>query len=480
MTSHNRRQFLSTTLAGGAGLLLCCGRDEPAAPRPPNIIFILADDLGYGDLGCYGQKQIRTPNLDRMAAEGMRFTEAYAGCTVCAPSRSVLMTGLHMGHTSVRSNPGGVPLLPEDVTVAELLKEAGYAAGCFGKWGLGDIGTEGVPWKQGFDEFFGYLHQAHAHYYYPRFLYKNDQEYPLPGNEGDGRGTYSHDVIAEQALDFIRRHKDGPFFCYVPFTIPHLELLVPEDSMAEYRGQFPEPREYRDRRDHYARQPEPRTALAAMITRMDRDVGRILGLVQELGLDDDTVIFFSSDNGAASPLWKDDYFHSTGGLRGHKQNFYEGGIRVPLIVRWPGKIAPGTTSSHPCVFYDFLPTALELAGRPVPPHTDGISIVPTLLGRGEQKAHEFLYWELPRYDSKTGEFRKEIPRQAVRMGDWKAVRPEPDGALELYNLKTDPGETTNVAASNPEVMARIDEFLKRARYEPRPQTEPPHPWWEHK
>ncbi len=479
MPTSDRRGFL-TTLLGGTITPLATSRlaaSQPAARRP-NIVFIMADDLGYGDLGSYGQKRFRTPHLDRLASEGMRFTEAYSGCTVCAPSRSVLMTGYHMGHTSVRSNPGGVPLLPEDVTVAELLREAGYATGAFGKWGLGDIGTEGVPWKQGFDEFFGYLHQVHAHFFYPPYLYKNEKQYPLAGNGVGQRTTYSHDVIADHTLDFIRRNRNNPFFCYVPFTIPHLELLVPEDSMAEYRGQFPEPQPYVDRNNHYARQEEPRTALAGMITRMDRDVGRIMALLKELGLDDNTIVFFTSDNGAASPLWKDGYFQSTAGLRGHKQNFYEGGIRVPSIARWPGRIPANSTSDLPWGFWDFLPTATELAGVATPKGIDGMSIVPTLLrsGRG-QRRHEFMYWELPRHDAKTGLFRKEVPMQAVRMGHWKAVRPAPDGALELYNLKDDPGETTDVSARQPAVMARIEAYLKTARTEPRPQTHPDHPWY---
>lgn len=472
MSLLHRRQFLASSAAGFATLASSCRRAR--SDGPPNIILIMADDLGYGDLGCYGQKRIRTPSIDRMAAEGMRFRHAYAGCTVCAPSRSVLMTGLHMGHTSVRSNPGGVPLVAEDITVAELLRQAGYRTGCFGKWGLGDLGTDGVPWKQGFDEFFGYLHQVHAHYYYPAFLFHNGERFPLAGNGGGKRTTYSHDVIAARALDFIRQSKDRPFFCYVPFTIPHLELLVPEDSMADYRGRFPETRPFRDPRNHYAAQDEPRTAYAAMVTRMDRDVGRILALLDELGIAGRTIVFFTSDNGAATPLWNDDFFESTGGLRGHKQNFYEGGIRVPLVARWPGRIAPGSVSDHLCGFWDFLPTALELAGAPIPPHTDGYSILPTLLGRSsEQKRHEFLYWELPRYDATTGTFFDEIPRQAVRMGPWKAVRPNPDGPLELYNLDADPAETEDVAREHPEVVARIEEFLKRARYEPRPQKQPP-------
>jgi len=476
MNPMNRRDFLKTTAAAGAASLAACRTEAPPPATRPNIVYIMADDLGYGDLGCYGQKIIRTPNIDRIAAEGMRFTDAYAGCTVCAPSRSVLMTGLHMGHTPVRTNPGGVPLLPEEVTMAEVLKDAGYRTGMFGKWGLGDIGTTGVPWKQGFDQFFGYLHQVHAHYYYPELLYENEKEYPLPGNRNKQRGQYSHDIIAEKALEFIRGAAGKqPFFCYVPFTIPHLELLVPEDSMTEYRGKVEE-RAYVDRRQHYADQPEARAALAGMITRMDRDVGRIMAVLKELNQDRNTIVFFTSDNGAASPLWKDDYFNSTAGLRGHKQNFYEGGIRVPMIARWPERIEAGAVSNLPWAFCDVLPTAAELAGAKTPSGLDGISVVPTLTGQGEQRIHDFLYWELPR--TKGDEFVQEIPRQAVRMGDWKAVRPEPGGPLELYNLAKDRGESTNVAADHPDVMKKIEDYLRTARTEPRPQSQPETDWWE--
>ena len=322
----SRREFFAASATGAAALLAC--RDAAVTPggstaQRPNIVFIMADDLGYGELGCYGQSKIRTPNIDRIAAEGMRFSNAYSGCSVCAPARSVLMTGMHMGHTSVRSNPGGVPILAEDVTVAELLKERGYATGCFGKWGLGDIGTEGVPWKQGFDEFVGYLHQAHAHYFYPHYIYDNDQKLPLDGNEDGGRGTYSHDVIADRALEFIARNKDRPFFCYVPFTIPHAEYVVPEDEIyTQYAGTFEEMElsENPNRPGRLIRPPEPHATLAAMITRMDRDVGRIMQLIAELGLDEDTIVFFTSDNGAAAATWTD-YFQSSGSLRGAKRDF---------------------------------------------------------------------------------------------------------------------------------------------------------------
>jgi arylsulfatase A len=435
--------------------------------KRPNIIFILGDDLGYGYLGCYGQQKIRTPNIDRLAAEGMRFTQCYAGCTVCAPSRSTLMTGLHTGHTPVRFNGGGDPLMPEDVTVASVLKQAGYATGCFGKWGLGDINTTGVPWKHGFDEFFGYLHQVHAHFYYTHFLYKNDQQFALPGNEGGKQTQYTHDVIAEGALDFIRQHKDGPFFLYVPFTLCHTELLVPEDSLREYRGKFPET-PYIDANRHYADQPTPRAALAAMITRMDRDVGRISALVKELKLDDNTLIIFSGDNGG-QPAGGPDlaFFQGNGVLRGGKGGMYEGGLRVPGIARWPSKVAAGATSDQVWAFWDMMPTLAELTGTKAPAGIDGISIVPTLLGPSqagrEQVQHEYFYWEQPAGKSRM---------QAVRMGDWKGIRQKGDGPIELYDLKTDVSETTNVAEANPEIVARAEKILSQARTEARtfPQT----------
>ena len=480
----NRREFFAAA-AGAASMLGCGDTAGPPSGSPaqsPNIVFIMADDLGYGELGCYGQAKIRTPNIDRIAAEGMRFSNAYSGCSVCAPARSVLMTGMHMGHTSVRSNPGGVPILADDVTVGELLKERGYATGCFGKWGLGDIGTEGVPWKQGFDEFVGYLHQAHAHYFYPHYLYDNDQKLPLEGNEGDGRGTYSHDVIADRALEFIEKNHDGPFFCYVPFTIPHAEYVVPDDKIyAQYAGTFEEVElaQNRNRPERLIRPPEPHATLAAMITRMDRDVGRILGLIADLGLDENTIVFFTSDNGAAAATWTD-YFRSSGDLRGAKRAYYEGGIRVPMLVRWPGKIAAASRSDHIWGFHDFLATALELAGAETPTDTDGISVVPTLLGSDEQAEHEYLYWELPRYDGTSGTFLDETPSQALRMGKWKAVRPAPDGELELYDLEADPGETQDLAADEPAIMARIQALLQQARQPPRPQKELDHIWWDSK
>jgi arylsulfatase A-like enzyme len=364
-----------------------------------------------------------------------------------------------------------VPILSGDLTVGEVLKAAGYATGCFGKWGLGDNGTEGVPWKQGFDEFVGYLNQVHAHYYYPEFIYDNDKRLTLKGNTAGERVTYSHDVIAGRAIEFIRKHNDRPFFCYMPLTVPHLELLVPADSANEYKGKLDE-KPYIDPRKHYADQPNARATYAGMITRMDRDVGRVLDLLRELKLESDTIVFFTSDNGSAVPLWGEDYFRSAMGLRGHKQNLYEGGIRVPLLARWPGKIPKGSVSEHAMGFWDILPTLAEAAGVKLPNRTDGVSVLPTLLGK-KQKPEALMYWELPRYNAKTGTFFDEIPMQAARMGDWKAVRPAPNAKLELYNLKRDPLEQTDVSAGNTDVLAKMERLMKQARVPPRPQSDPP-------
>jgi arylsulfatase A len=436
------------------------------ASRPPNIVFLFADDLGHGALGCYGQKKILTPNIDRLATEGMRFTQCYAGSNVCAPSRSTLMTGLHTGHTAVRNNGKNRHLYDSDVTVAEVLKKAGYATGGFGKWGLGDMGTPGVAIKQGFDEWFGYYHQVHAHFYYPYWLWKNDTKFMVPENEGGKRGRYSHDLIQEHALDFIRRHRGKPFFCYVPYTIPHVELAVPEDSEALYRGKFPK-KTIKDPRAGYISSDDAYATYAGMVSRLDRSVGEVLALLKELELEENTVVFFSSDNGAQGSQWQPlaDFFEGTGGLRGSKGNWYEGGIRDPLLARWPGKIKAGSVTGHVCAFWDVMPTLAELAGVEPPRNIDGISFAPTLLGKGAQKQHDFLYWEMPVAQGLT---------QAVRMGDWKAVKPRPAGSFELYNLKTDPKETTNVALQQPEVMKRINECLAAARIDERDYPEESH------
>ena len=440
------------TLLKAALLLLAL---PPATQdRKPNVIFILADDLGYGDLGCYGQKKIRTPNLDRMAQEGLRFTQFYAGSTVCAPSRCVLMTGRNTGHAFIRGN-AKTNLRPEDVTVAEVFKEAGYATGLCGKWGLGHEGSTGVPTRQGFDSFFGYLDQTHAHNYWPTFLMRNEErvtlknEVPNEGPVGQGvaskRVEWSHDLIAKEALAFVDRHRERPFFLYYAITLPHANNEAKKKGM-----EIPDHGDYADRD-----WPEPEKGRAAMIARLDRDVGELFRKLKELGLDDRTLVLFSSDNGPHREGGADpDFFASSGPLRGIKRALYEGGIRVPMIARWPGKVPAGKTSDHVWGMWDVLPTAAELSGGKAPEGLDGVSMLGAVLGR-EAKAQEFLYWE----------FHEGGFRQAVRHGDWKGVRQGSKAPLELYDLKADLGEKENVAARHPDVVAAIEKYLATARTE---------------
>ncbi|HOX02544.1 MAG TPA: sulfatase-like hydrolase/transferase [Candidatus Paceibacterota bacterium] len=473
-------------------LLLCLAAGLPASEpsaRWPNIVFILADDLGYGDLGCYGQKKIRTPNIDRLAAEGMRLTAHYSGNNVCAPSRCVLMTGLHPGHAFVRDNrqardfsEGQTPVPPGSLALPLTLQQLGYATGAFGKWGLGPFGSTGDPLRQGIDRFFGFNCQAVAHNYYPTSLWDNAERRPLdnppfsahqrlgPGAPADDPDTYARfagrayapDLIGEQALEFISRHRDRPFFLYYPTTVPHLALQAPADSLAEYAGQFPEEPYLGDR--GYLPHPAPRAAYAAMITRMDREVGRVMARVHELGLDERTIFVFTSDNG---PLYDRlggtdaDFFDSAAGLRGRKGSFYEGGFRVPCIVRWTGHIAPGSISDRVTGFEDWLPTLLELAGDRdrTPPGLDGISFAPTLRGQ-RQPERPFLYRESPGYGG----------QQCLRVDRWKAIRrnlhPGPKAGspnpspVELYDLAKDPAETTDLAAQHPGLVERFLEIMR--------------------
>jgi arylsulfatase A-like enzyme len=434
--------LLSFVVASGA----LTGRPPP---HPPNIIFILADDLGYGELGCYGQKKIKTPNLDRMAAEGIRFTQCYAGTTVCAPSRSSLMTGQHTGHTRIRGNDA-YPLRTEDVTVAEVLKKAGYQTGLVGKWGLGLQGTTGAASKQGFDEFFGFASQTQAHDYYPTNICRNESLLLIDMNTNNQKRVYIHDQFTRAATNFIRINKDFPFFLYLAYTIPHAhnELGGRTGNGMEVPSDEP-----------YAKEdwPQPEKNKAAMISRMDRDIGRLLEIIKGYKIETNTIIFFASDNGPHDEGGaRAAFFNSSGPLRGIKRGMYEGGIRVPMIVRWTGTIQPGQVSDFPWAFWDFLPTAAEIAGAKdkVPPNIDGQSVLPTLLGK-PQKPHEFLYWE----------FHEKGSKQAVRTGDWKAVRLAIDKPLELYDLKTDVGETKNVAAAHPDIISKVEAYLKTARSE---------------
>jgi len=426
--------------------------------RTPNIVFILTDDLGYGEVGCYGQKVIQTPNIDRMATEGLRFTDFYAGSTVCAPARCTLMTGLHTGHCRIRGNLT-VPLEPSDVTVASVLKRAGYTTGLMGKWGLGEDGSTGVPQRQGFDDFFGYLNQVHAHNHYPDFLWRNGKKVQLrnevtPVGQGGGgiatrRVDYSDDLFADAAVDFIDRNAARPFFLYWSMTVPHANNEGKNEGM-----EVPDYGPYADRP-----WPAPEKGRAAMITRIDGYVGRLLAKLKSMGLDDNTIVFFTSDNGPHAEGGADpNFFHSSGPLQGIKRSMHDGGIRVPTIARWPGHIQAGGTSATPLAFWDVLPTLAQLAGAKPPAGLDGISFVPTLLGRGDQPQHQFLYWEFHEGDS----------QQAVRMGPWKAIRVRPGAPLALYDLRSDLGEAHDVAAAHPDVVATIEQYLTTARSDSEP------------
>jgi arylsulfatase A len=446
--------------------------------KKPNIIYILADDLGYGELGCYGQEKISTPNLDRLAAEGMRFTDHYSGSAVCAPARMTLMTGKHIGHHKTTGQ--GQRLGPGYVTLPALLQEVGYATGGFGKWGLSraDGKDPGAPNQQGFDQWLGFISQGHAHFYYPEWVWKNQEKTFFDENKGlrvDGvyreghEGTYIHDVFTEGALEFIRDNKTQPFFLYVPYTIPHLEMAVPDDSLAQYQGKFPEKpfvtsqgkpdggTAFYDERGYCSCQ-EPLATYAAMVSRMDRDVGRIVSLVEELGLGENTLVMFSSDNGPANSQaggYDREFFQGAGPLREGKGSLYEGGIRVPMIARWRGMIQAGSTTGHPSAFWDVLPTCAEAAGVAPPDDVDGLSFLPTLLGNTEaQREHDFLYWEFKGVS-------------VVRMEPWKAIwRTRADDAgtpgPQLYNLAEDIGETTNLAEAHPDIVARAEQFRTKA------------------
>jgi arylsulfatase A len=440
-----------------------------APKEKPNIIFIMADDLGWKELGCYGQTKIRTPHIDRMASEGMRFTQYYCGSAVCAPSRCNLLTGKHGGHAYIRNNhairgddpnefTGQLPIPASEVTIAETLKARGYATGCFGKWGLGAPGSTGDPLDQGFDRFYGYNCQRHAHNLYPRYLVDQRKKNMLEGNTRGLTGKhYAPQRIADEMLAFIRQRGDGPFFVYYATVLPHLALQAPEEEIAAYRGQWAE-KPYTGK--SYLPHPTPKSCYAAMITFLDKQVGRLFALLEELGLDENTVVFFTSDNGTTH-LKQVDYtfFESVGPLRGLKGSLYEGGIRMPMIVRWPGRIAPGTVSEHVAAHYDVPATLMDVAGSRFAPEADGISFLPTLLGR-EQRPHEYLFWDFAGYGGQI----------AVRVGNWKGIkrdlRKNPNAPLELYNLEEDIGETTNVADNHPKMAARLERIMREGRTTP--------------
>ena len=424
-------------------------RAEKGPAQAPNIVFILSDDLAQGDLGCYGQKLIQTPCLDRMAREGTRYTRAYCGTSVCAPSRASLMTGLHSGHCPVRGNweikpEGQLPLPAETVTVAQVLKSAGYATACMGKWGMGMFQTTGSPLKKGFDHFFGYNCQRHAHSYFPTYLYRDDQRFDLPGNDGKGVGkTYAQNLIQEDVLNWVRAHKDHPFFLFYAITLPHGRQEIDDLGI-------------------YADKPwtAPQKAYAAQVTRLDRDVGQVLDLLKKLGLENNTLVMLAGDNGSS---WAPDSemgkrFNQAGnGLRGFKRSLYEGALRQAALARWPRVVPAGRVSDEPWAFWDFLATAADLAGAKVPAEcrTDGLSLVAFLKG-GPAPQRDCFYWEL---------HETQKPLQAVCFGDWKAVNNGPQAALELYDLAADPGERTNLAAQKPDLVAKGAALMKSAHAE---------------
>jgi arylsulfatase A len=459
------KPVIAATLAIAAVMTLAEGAFSSRfqqSSTPPNIVLIQADDLGYGDLSAYGQARFATPALDRLAREGIRFTQYYAGSTVCAPSRAALMTGVHTGHAWIRGN-GDIPLRPDDMTIAEMLRAAGYRTAVIGKWGLGPPGTTGQPDRKGFEYAFGFLDHRHAHRQFTDHLYRNGERVPT-NLETD----YVNDLFTKEAASFIERDGKRPFFIYLDYTVPHAELRAPDDSVAPFREKFPEKPFANPKADAraagarpdapslgYRSQPTPHAAFAAMITRMDRDIGRLADLLHSRGIDRNTLMMFTSDNGPHQEGGGDPvFFKSSGGLRGIKRDLYEGGIRVPMIARWPQHIPGGRVSDHAWAHWDVLPTLADVAGARAPSGLDGMSMARALRGEN-QPTHEFFYWE----------FHERGFQQAVRMGSWKAVRLEKDAPLELYDLATDPAEERNVASDHPRVVTEIETYLKTARTE---------------
>ncbi len=439
----NRREFLAASAAAIAAPRV--GRSA----QQPNILFILADDLGYGDLGCYGQQQILTPNLDRLAASGMRFTQAYAGSTVCAPSRCSLMTGYHTGHATIRGNKKPeLGIKSSEVTVASLLKKSGYETALFGKWGMGGPATGSVPNTRGFDHFFGYLNQQHAHNYYPEHLWENQDEFFLTANWFDQRKQYAPDLFALRVLDFLKRPRRQPFFIYYTPTIPHAN-----NELGQLKGNG---MEVPDNSAYSSRDwPDTEKNFAAMVTRLDSDVGRILDQLKAAGQEQNTLVIFTSDNGPHKEGGRNPgFFRSSGPLRGIKRDLYEGGIRVPFIARWPGVVPAGSVSEQVIAFWDFLPTAAALCGSAAPQALDGSSFVDALSGK-KQSSHAPLYWEFHE-----GRF-----AQAVRMEDWKGVRLNPGQPIELFDLAGDPGEKVDVSAKHADIVKRISGLLDSCRTE---------------
>ncbi len=454
--------------------LAILGASPLMGQQKPNVVFILADDLGYADLGCYGQTKIKTPNLDKMAAQGIRFSDFYAGTSVSAPSRSSLMTGFHTGHTPIRGNyeikpEGQAPIPDSALTLAELFKSAGYATGAFGKWGLGYPGSQGAPERQGFDQFYGYNCQRQSHNYFPDHLWRNSKKIPLKNALRQQR-EYAPELIQHQALDFIAKNSKKPFFLYLSYTLPHAGLQLPaRDALAEYYkkrfNEAPRLNQTLWNGEGYQPQAYPRATYAAMVSRLDEYIGQVLAKLKEQKLDKNTLIIFTSDNGPHREGGNDpEFFNSSGPYKGIKRSLYEGGIRVPMIAYWKGRIPAGQQSSHPAAFWDFMPTFSALVKNKKSVPTDGISLLPVLTGKGSQPQHAFLYWE----------FHEDGGRQAVRMGKWKGVKEkvsvDPNAKWELYDLSTDAGETTDLAGQYPAIVSKIA-ALAKSQHRPSPIKE---------
>lgn len=441
------------------------GKDILAQGQKPNIILILADDLGYGDVSCYGQQKIRTPNIDRLAASGMRFTQFYSGSTVCAPARSSFMTGLHTGHTAVRGNvtlspEGQFPLPDSVITIAMLLQRNGYSTAAFGKWSLGFITSSGDPQKKGFDEFYGYNCQTLAHNYYPDHLWHNHERIELPGNKLDS--VYSADLIHKQAMNFLNKKHEQPFFLYLPYTLPHADVVVPHDAVYNYyvekfnEAPVPAPRSPGGDGEKHHYDPNPHAAFAAMVSRLDRFVGELMASLQKNHLDKNTLVIFTSDNGPHREAGGDpEFFRGNGGFSGIKRDLYEGGIREPFIAVMPGKIKAGSVNETPCILYDLCPTFLDLCGIHQQARVDGVSILP-LFQNKKMPQRSYFYWELHEAGGK----------QAIRMGNWKGIKrnvsKEANARMELYDLASDPQEKNNVADQHPDVVSKMEQYMKEA------------------
>ncbi|GAA4809859.1 arylsulfatase [Litoribaculum gwangyangense] len=452
-------------------ILTSCNKNKKDLPNQinkPNIVYILADDLGYGDLSCYGQTRFSTPNIDALAQGGVLFTQHYSGSTVCAPSRSSLMTGLHTGHTFVRGNKevrpeGQIPIPDSTYTISKLLKEHGYATGAFGKWGLGYPGSEGDPLNQGFDTFYGFNCQRLAHNYYPYHLWDNDKMVLLEGNSGIKQEQYAPELIHQKALQFIDKNKDRPFFLYYPSVIPHAELFAPNNYMDQFLGKLNPEKVFNgiDEGDKYKNggygtQEHGHAAFAAMVNLLDDQVGEIVQKIKDLGLEEHTIFIFTSDNGPHQEGGADpDYFDSNGILKGYKRDLFEGGIRVPLIVKWRGKIKEGRQTNHISAFWDVMPTFANILNTKLDTKTDGISFLPTLLDTGKQQKHDYLYWE----------FHELKGRQAIRKDNWKLVKYNVKEIPKyfLFDLDTDAGETNNLSETNPGKLNELIKILENAR-----------------